>query len=963
MPRVRRESETPLDPGARVGRYEIVAVLGRGGMGIVYRARDVELGRGVALKCPSQALAEDEIGRKRFLREARVGAALSSPYIVAVYEVLEDRGRPWIASELVEGPSLRDAIERAGGPLPIPDVLRWGEQLAEALHAAHAHKLLHRDVKPSNVLLDPDGRARLADFGLAASWLPTGSEDTATTQTAHLTSRGVVGTPSYMSPEQILGRRLDARCDIFALGAVLYEMCTGQRAFRDTDTRSLQDTILNDEPAAIARLNYEVPDELVRIVRKALAKHPDERYATARDMAVDLRVLRRGSERAGIDDTATRRRRRRRFAGTVALSVIAGLAALLIIRGLTREPERVPTPESVAPVAEPLVTSPSNEWHGRLSPDARWMSFISDEGGQANVWVQRLDSDNPHQLTREEEPVVSSIWSADGGYVAYLVRSSDRIELKSISAPVGDIPRVVGEVEREGDAWPRLAAWTPDGLYVENNGALWLCKDEDGHLSKLMSRDTTYCRGRREYDVDPVQSRATFCALADGFVDIWVSRLDGTDPLRLTNDRFFDDHPRWLGDGSDRVLHTSNRSGTVDLWVTPLDGGLERPVPFAREIAGIDDVSADGALFTVPVRGQSLALWRADLSTATRSRLGGDALGEFAPTLAADRELVAYQQLMLGTDTYGNVFGSRIHLARVDGTTLSGARLIVDDGFSSEISPDGRYLAFLNTSAERGFAIAIDVLELSSRHLTRVADDVWFNGFREFPLGFISKTMIWGASPAELFFVVLDSSEAPVLVRRSIEGDSRASVTLGSSGEQTLGLVIAPDRRRIGTVVSSSPGDARRARLVCIDLVTLATEVLTELRPEPRTTVRLVGWDAGGRAVLALVDLPEEASPSITIHRLSPDGRLQAIGPTVAAYPETISMDPGGRYVLVTTSRDTSARIERLALDTGEWTIEVEGEAGRAVTFGETVFLDDAILYVRQEMENDIWAVSFHPER
>jgi TolB-like protein/Flp pilus assembly protein TadD/predicted Ser/Thr protein kinase len=312
-----------------VAHYEILEELGRGGMGVVYCARDVTLGRRVALKCPLPAGEDDPKQRKRLLREARAASRLSHPHIVPVYEVLEHDGVPWLAMELVDGTTLRGLVAN-GRPLPVKEVLRYAEGLTSALETAHGRNILHRDINPNNVMVRTDGRAVLTDFGLAR-FLSIAEGSSTRSRDSDLDGHGkVVGTLRYMSPEQALGKPLDARSDLFSMGAVIYEMCTGQPAFPERGPEVL-DAVLHRPPMPISRLNYEVPEELDRIVRKCLAKDPADRYQAARELGVDLRALRRRLEHEEYAELAPRPRPLPRWSVRVRAAVmgVAALAAAL----------------------------------------------------------------------------------------------------------------------------------------------------------------------------------------------------------------------------------------------------------------------------------------------------------------------------------------------------------------------------------------------------------------------------------------------------------------------------------------------------------------------------------------------------------------------------------------------------------------------------------------------------------
>ena len=278
-----------LSPGDRLGRYEVIALLGAGGMGEVYRARDPHLKRDVALKVVRLHAATPE-QLARFTREARAASSLSHPNIVAVYDAGVEGGTPYVVTELLEGETLRARLDR--GPVPFRKAVDYGIQIALALDAAHARGIWHRDVKPANAFLMTEGRIKLLDFGiakLAERGLQAESEE----PTSDLSeSRVVLGTPGYMSPEQVLGRPLDHRTDIFALGAVLYEMFTRARAFKRGSAVETMNAVLHDEPADPLTLNPGLPPMAAMIVRRCLEKNKEERFQSARDLAFGLQQLR-----------------------------------------------------------------------------------------------------------------------------------------------------------------------------------------------------------------------------------------------------------------------------------------------------------------------------------------------------------------------------------------------------------------------------------------------------------------------------------------------------------------------------------------------------------------------------------------------------------------------------------------------------------------------------------------------
>jgi eukaryotic-like serine/threonine-protein kinase len=456
-----------LSVGTRLGPYEILATIGAGGMGEVYRARDTRLERTVAVKVLPQHLSSSPEVRQRFEREAKTISQLSHPHICALYDIGSQDGVEYLVMEFLEGETLGERLLK--GPLPAEQTLRFGIEIVDALNKAHRHGIVHRDLKPGNVMLTKSG-VKLLDFGLAKLTAPSrdpisGLSMMPTTPVgSNLTQEGtILGTLQYMAPEQLEGKEADARTDMFALGAVLYEMATGQKAFSGRSRASLIGAILKDDPPPISTKRMVHP-ALERVVKTCLAKDPDERWQAAGDVALELRWIERSDSRASAELAGRRKAWALLGWGVAALAIAAAIVTFAASR------RQAPRKEIVRAF---LPAPPDNYFHFleancgpvAVSPDGRRLAFSATDGQETvRLWMRAVDAESAFPIPGTEGALFP-FWSPDGRSLGFFSRGRLRTVEASAAAAT---PRALANVLEA-----RGGSWGPDGtiLFCASNAS------------------------------------------------------------------------------------------------------------------------------------------------------------------------------------------------------------------------------------------------------------------------------------------------------------------------------------------------------------------------------------------------------------------------------------------------------------------------------------------------------------
>jgi Tol biopolymer transport system component len=596
----------PLLPGTRLGAYDVSGLIGEGGMGEVYRAHDTRLNRDVAIKVLSSQLAQDPEALARFEREAMSVAKLSHPNILSIHEFGQHERTAFVVTELLDGETLRARL--AVGPLPQRRAVGYALQIARGIAAAHARGIVHRDLKPDNVMITRDDQVKILDFGLAK---PIEMPETDMTRGAGvMTNAGtVLGTFGYMAPEQVRGLAVDHRADMFAFGAVLYEMLSGDRAFKGETAADTMTAILTKDPPDLDTTRLTISPSLDRIVRRCLEKTPDLRFQSANDLAFALDTLSTTTtstaSAARVDVSSTRSVARSAWLPwTVTAAAVLSAAALGFFR--PGPAEREAPWQRFTPVTE----AAGEETSPTLSPDGTTVAYAIRVNGSWDIYAQRVGGRNATPIVNDpQRDEAAPAYSPDGSLIAF--HESDQDGGIFIAGATGESVRRLSEIGFH-------PAWSPDGKKIAfNSEEIFDPASRQGGLSNLYVIDTAGGTRRQLVDGDAAQAawspsgeRIAYWSNIGGQRDLFTVAATGGTPVAITADAPIDWSPVWSPDGR-FVYFSSDRGGAMNLWRIAVDQSSGRVSGAAEPVT--TGVQASAALPRFSKDGSRLAF---------RSRVG-----------------------------------------------------------------------------------------------------------------------------------------------------------------------------------------------------------------------------------------------------------------------------------------------------------------------------------------------------
>jgi len=946
--------------GTTLSHYRITEELGAGGMGVVYRAEDTNLDRQVAIKMLPEKFTGDPERMARFEREAKLLASLNHPNVAAIHSLEQADGKRFLVLELVEGKTLAQRL--AWGSLPIEETLQLCRQIAEGVEAAHEKGIVHRDLKPANVKITPEGKVKVLDFGLAKALV----DDAPSVDLSHLptisdpmTKAGtILGTIPYMSPEQARGMTADKRTDVWAFGCILFECLTGKRAFPGGTAVDTIASILGRDPDWDS-LPLTTPETVQKLLKRCLNKNPQQRLHDIADARIDIEEELEARAEAvkhpadsphqGAEERVPADRRRKRI--LVWCSLLAVAAAIPF--GLWLYKRRNPSARSDRPptVLTALVTWPSEESKSRISPDNKWISFISDRDGHSNIWLRSLDGTEPVQITKGSDTVTSQVWSPKGDEIAYLAREEKKAVIQIIPAFLGGPSRWSLSLQ---DSGARLVRWIGTHLYVESNEEL----QRVDLPARALTDVTHFSSGLvfpRDFDISPDEKRIVFTARLglDDPEELWVSDLNGGNLERLTYDDLRKRFPAWMG-RNDKIVYQSSEGGQIDLRAMFIQDKSRLEITSGGGSETPEDVSADGSTLTYKDLEETANLWLWNRATGVRHQITGETLSDFWPSYSGSGGILAFQRTKPTLRAGYTPFESQIFSGLLKAGKLEDVTMRAGDGYNPQLSPDGRWLAYQKWPPQSRIA-ELWVEEVGRRRILPVSDRCPVSPTTDFPLDVASVDFGWNGGA--LYFIgrtLQGIRQIRKFIPESGRTESEIIAATADKKHELRELRFSPDQRYLSYLVNSNDRKLFVRDLVSGEEKNVHTEPIA-----PRSNFYSRGWLDDHTMIALRSTTNPDLTYRVEIIAVDLSGKSNTLGAHPRAFPATARLNPAARELYMTAKEGVVQNVYVFHLADWKKRQLTDNELPSVTFSGIAVMTDNELVYTRHMCHGDIWMIRF----
>ncbi len=884
---------TELTPDSELSHYRIVSKIGAGGMGEVYLAEDTKLDRQVALKVLLAEVADDDGRIMRFVREAKAASALNHPNILTVFEIGNFEGSEYIATEFIDGDTLRDRLVR--GDLDLNEALGIALQVAAALGAAHDAGIVHRDIKPENIMIREDGLVKVLDFGLAKLTEKRGevsSSEVATIVQFDTAPGLIMGTISYMSPEQARGRTLDPRSDIFSLGIVMYEVFTGKRPFEGESQMDMISAILKDEPPAIREISPGLPRQLERIVDKSLRKDREQRYQHVKDLRIDLEDLRdelkfevkhkkTGEQVMPVPTTALDEPRptltesisaTRRFTLLHAIVFMFAAAALVGAVWFFR-------PRADSPGFDPnkFKTSEISSWssapgelmsNASFSPDGKMIAFSSTRSGTKNIWVTQAASTEAIQVTNDAFSNRDPIWSPNGNEIAFFSQKGNISDGKTsatgvwrVSALGGGTPKSVGAI---ADGSFELRRWAESGkIYYQSQGDLFALDTTSGNSKKVTAFDQSI--GKIEWvNISPDEKTLAYITEKDGSWEIFTSDIANARPSKIAEGTGGIGGQAWLPE-KERFFYSGMTDGAYQVFV--VDGSAKPArITSSESDSIVVDTAPDGRSIIVSSAKEESTIWRVSVSEAQDAPVSKSVNSELWPAVSGAGDKVVYQSAR-NLSRGNNLFGSSILVKPLKALDVRPTQLS-ESGFLPSWSPDGSAIAYLRKTADTFDIFAANPNGGGERKLT--SGGIPAIGYSVSPYNHIqTKAFAWSPDGSKIAFAADRNGSSNIWLVSPLDGSETAVTYNADPVYSYLCPIWSNDGKRLAFYFQTKTPDANGKAVRGLMVLELETHKVTHVLQTGKI-IRLIGWaDDENSLIIAESDNQSSLPPETNIVKVA----------------------------------------------------------------------------------------------
>ena len=890
------ESDSQAYLGQTLGHYTILAHLGRGGMGDVYLAQDSRLDRKVALKVLAAPSPEGGAVLLRFMTEAKAASSLNHPNIITIYDAGQEGASHYIATELIDGQTLRHKMQATR--LGLHEALQIAIQVAGALAEAHAAGIVHRDVKPENIMIRRDGLVKVLDFGLAThrtiapAGIATRAEPLPARDSATDTLAGtIMGTINYMSPEQARGEAVDGRSDVFSLGVVLYEMTTGRRPFEgETDLEAIQ-SIAEFDPFPVAGMDTEIE----HVLRTALSKDTRLRYQTSADFLFDLKKLAEGFKGPGSHTVAAKRGRGNwpfHLSAKGLASSFLLLVGVLFVFWLSHGNNRMPMAQPLANPKIALVASWRNglgadTYGASFSPDGRTIAFSSTKAGQPNIWTKELDSSDPLPITQTPSEYVRDvfpIWSPDGQEIAFASDRSNAVGIWRVNASGGP-PNLLARLP-DGAEMPRLVYWSQNstGIYFERSRNLFFLELASRQVTQITTFDPLNSRAG-SFSIAPGGDRVLYSDVGGGRDGIWAFKIDDPRPLQVTGEGTGHMGPVWMS--GNRIAFSAEVEGTHQIFIGSMDGAKPRQISPGDASHDILAASAGGDKLLVSSLREESDLWKVVIANEDEAQVTWESGVELWPSPSPDGGRLLFQVI----DDPGG--GMKLLHSRLICKPLAGPGrqiTLAPDAYDAKWSPKGDKVAFIRDLRGTSNIFIVDPDGGHERQLT--LKDMIYTPFTYKPYN-RGQSYEWSPDGSRIAYSALRSKVSNIY-SISTDGSDERDISGNSNPALSFSCVFwSPDGEKLA-FTSTDAIDKSGKRL---SAVWVSNGRSPEMVYQSYFPLSLVGWSQTGGELIVAVQTEhgfvQVLQPAITLIRLSlKTNSVRTLARLKSAYPLNIRLSP-----------------------------------------------------------------------